>query len=64
MPRCAAIAHARRLAAGGPILDVGGISRPGSAACRSTKSSRASLPVLDGLRELELPISIGTTKPP
>jgi len=60
-----AIAHARRLAEeGADLLDIGGeSSRPGSEAVSLDEELARVLPVLDGLRELELPISVDTTKP-
>jgi dihydropteroate synthase len=60
-----AIAHARRLAAeGADLLDIGGeSSRPGSEAVSLDQELARVLPVLDGLRDLELPISVDTTKP-
>jgi dihydropteroate synthase len=61
----AAIAHARRLAEeGADLLDVGGeSSRPGSEAVSLDEELARVLPVLDGLRDLERPISVDTTKP-
>jgi dihydropteroate synthase len=61
----AAIAHARRLAEeGADLLDIGGeSSRPGSDAVTLDQELARVLPVLDGLRDLELPISVDTTKP-
>jgi dihydropteroate synthase len=61
----AAIAHARRLVEeGADLLDIGGeSSRPGSEAVSLDGELARVLPVLDGLRELELPISVDTTKP-
>jgi dihydropteroate synthase len=61
----AAIAHARRLAEeGADLLDVGGeSSRPGSEAVSLDEELARVLPVLDGLRDLELPLSVDTTKP-
>ncbi len=61
----AAIAHARRLAReGADIVDVGGeSSRPGAEAVPLEEELARVLPVLDGLRDLALPISIDTTKP-
>ena len=61
----AAIAHARRLAEeGADLLDVGGeSSRPGSEAVSLDQELARVLPVLDGLRDLEVPISVDTTKP-
>lgn len=59
-----AIAHARRLAdEGADFLDIGGeSSRPGSEAVSLDEELARVLPVLDGLRDLELPISVDTTK--
>jgi dihydropteroate synthase len=61
----AAIAHARRLAEeGADLLDVGGeSSRPGSEAVSLDEELARVLPVLDGLRDLEVPLSVDTTKP-
>ncbi|HSD53307.1 MAG TPA: dihydropteroate synthase [Burkholderiales bacterium] len=61
----AAIAHARRLAEeGADLLDIGGeSSRPGSAAVPLDEELARVLPVLDGLRDLEVPVSVDTTKP-
>ena len=61
----AAIAHARRLAEeGADLLDVGGeSSRPGSEAVSLDQELARVLPVLEGLRDLEVPISVDTTKP-
>jgi dihydropteroate synthase len=61
----AAIAHARRLAAeGADLLDVGGeSSRPGSEAVSLDEELARVLPVLDGLRDLAIPVSVDTTKP-
>jgi dihydropteroate synthase len=59
-----AIAHARRLAdEGADFLDIGGeSSRPGSEAVSLDEELARVLPVLDGLRDLEVPISVDTTK--
>jgi dihydropteroate synthase len=61
----AAITHARRLAEeGADLLDVGGeSSRPGSQAVPLEEELARVLPVLDGLRDLEVPVSVDTTKP-
>jgi dihydropteroate synthase len=61
----AAIAHARRLAEeGADLVDVGGeSSRPGSEAVSLDAELARVLPVLDGLRDLEVPVSVDTTKP-
>ncbi len=61
----AAIAHARWLVEeGADLLDVGGeSSRPGSEAVSLDEELARVLPVLDGLRDLEVPISVDTTKP-
>ena len=61
----AAIAHARRLVEeGADLLDLGGeSSRPGSEAVSLDQELARVLPVLDGLRDLEVPISVDTTKP-
>ncbi len=61
----AAIAHARRLAEeGADLLDVGGeSSRPGAAAVAADAELARILPVLDGLADLALPISVDTAKP-
>ena len=61
----AAIAHARRLAEeGADLLDIGGeSSRPGCEAVSLDQELARVLPVLDGLRDLEVPISVDTTKP-
>jgi dihydropteroate synthase len=61
----AAIAHARQLAAdGADILDVGGEStRPGAATVSTQEELDRVLPVIEGLRDLSVPISIDTWKP-
>jgi dihydropteroate synthase len=61
----AAVEHARRLAAeGADLLDIGGeSSRPGSEAVAADEELRRVLPVLDGVAELGLPVSVDTTKP-
>ncbi len=60
-----AIEHARRLVEeGADLLDVGGeSSRPGADAIAADEELRRVLPVLDGLRELGVPISVDTAKP-
>jgi dihydropteroate synthase len=60
-----AIEHARRLAEeGAELLDIGGeSSRPGSDAVSPDEELARVLPVLDGLRDLEVPLSVDTTKP-
>ncbi|MGE5793262.1 MAG: dihydropteroate synthase [Bacteroidota bacterium] len=60
-----AIAHARRLAAeGADLLDVGGeSSRPGAAPVAAEAELARILPVLDGIADLDLPVSVDTTKP-
>jgi dihydropteroate synthase len=61
----AAIAHARQLAEeGADLLDVGGeSSRPGAEAVSLDEELARVLPVLEGLRGLDVPISVDTTKP-
>jgi len=61
----AAIAHARRLAAeGADLLDVGGeSSRPGAAPVSADEELARILPVLDGIADLDLPVSVDTAKP-
>ena len=61
----AAIKHARRLVEeGADLLDVGGeSSRPGAAPVAPDEELRRILPVLEGLRALEVPVSVDTTKP-
>jgi dihydropteroate synthase len=61
----AAIAHARRLVAdGADILDIGGEStRPGAAAVSTQEELDRVLPVIEGLRDVSIPISIDTWKP-
>ena len=50
---------------GADILDIGGEStRPGArAGVRRRKSWSALLPVLEGLRDVAVPISVDTSKP-
>ena len=61
----AAIAQARRLAEeGADLLDVGGeSSRPGAAPVTAEEELARILPVLEGIADLEVPISVDTTKP-
>jgi dihydropteroate synthase len=61
----AAIAHARRLVEeGADLLDVGGeSSRPGAAAVALEEELARVLPVLAGLHDLGVPLSVDTTKP-
>jgi dihydropteroate synthase len=61
----AAIAHARQLVAdGADILDIGGEStRPGAAAVSTQEELDRVLPVIEGLRDISVPISIDTWKP-
>jgi dihydropteroate synthase len=61
----AAIEHARRLVQeGADLLDVGGeSSRPGADPVPVEEELQRVLPVLDGLREVGVPISVDTTKP-
>jgi dihydropteroate synthase len=60
-----AIGHARRLAKeGADLLDVGGeSSRPGAAPVTAEEELARILPVLDGIADLRLPVSVDTTKP-
>jgi dihydropteroate synthase len=60
-----AIEHARRLVEeGADLLDVGGeSSRPGADPVAPDEELRRVLPVLDGLREVGVPISVDTAKP-
>jgi dihydropteroate synthase len=60
----AAIAHARRLAAeGADLLDVGGeSSRPGAAPVTADEELARILPVLEGIADLGVPVSVDTTK--
>jgi dihydropteroate synthase len=61
----AAIAHARQLVAdGADILDIGGEStRPGAATVSEQEELARVLPVIEGLRGIDVPISIDTWKP-
>ena len=61
----AAIAHARQLAAeGADLLDVGGeSSRPGAASVTAEEELARLLPVLEGIADLGVPVSVDTTKP-
>ncbi len=61
----AAIAHARQLIAdGADILDIGGEStRPGAATVSEQQELERVLPVIEGLRDISVPISIDTYKP-
>jgi dihydropteroate synthase len=61
----AAIEHARRLVAeGADLLDIGGeSSRPGADPVPADEELRRVLPVLDGLREVGVPVAVDTTKP-
>ncbi len=60
-----AVARAHQLvAAGADILDIGGeSSRPGSAPISLAEERRRVLPVLDKIVELDVPISVDTSKP-
>lgn len=60
-----AIAHARNLVAqGADILDIGGEStRPGADPVPLETELERLLPVIEGLRDLDVPISIDTLKP-
>jgi dihydropteroate synthase len=61
----AAIAHARQLIEdGADILDIGGEStRPGAAEVSEQEELDRVLPVIEGLRDIAVPISIDTYKP-
>jgi len=62
----AALAHARLMVEeGAAIIDVGGEStRPGAAAVTEDEELRRVIPVIEALsRELEVPVSIDTSKP-
>jgi dihydropteroate synthase len=60
-----AIAHARDLVSeGADILDIGAEStRPGARAVPAEEELERLMPVLEGLREVRVPISIDTSKP-
>jgi len=62
----AAIAHALALVAdGADILDLGAEStRPGAAPVPTSEERRRLLPVIEGLRDCGVPLSIDTFKPP
>jgi len=61
----AAIVQARRLAEeGADLLDLGGeSSRPGAAPVTAAEELARILPVLEGVADLRLPVSVDTTKP-
>lgn len=61
----AAIAHAKQLVAeGADILDIGGEStRPGAEPVSVQEELRRLLPVIEALRELNIPLSVDTFKP-
>lgn len=61
----AAIAHAQQLVAeGADILDIGGEStRPGAEPVSVQEELRRLLPVIEALRELNVPLSVDTFKP-
>lgn len=61
----AAVAHARSLVAdGADILDVGGEStRPGALPVSAEQEIARVLPVIEGMRELGVPVSVDTSKP-
>ena len=63
--RGAAVSHARRLAdEGADIIDVGGeSSRPGALPVSASEELERILPVLEGLRDLQRPISVDTRRP-
>jgi dihydropteroate synthase len=60
-----AIAHARRLAEeGADIVDIGGEStRPGAAPVSEQQELERVLPVLAGLRDLRVPVSVDSRRP-
>ncbi len=60
-----AISHARQLITdGADILDIGGEStRPGAAAVNSQEELDRVIPVIEGLNDISVPISIDTYKP-
>src|SRR5262245_57320632 len=61
----AAVAHASRLVEeGADILDVGGeSSRPGALPVSVQQETDRIIPVLEGLKDLEKPISVDTRRP-
>jgi dihydropteroate synthase len=61
----AAIAHARRLTdEGADLIDIGAeSSRPGASSVSTELELSRLLPVLEGLRDSPVPISVDTTKP-
>jgi dihydropteroate synthase len=61
----AAIAHGRALvAAGAAMLDIGGEStRPGAEAVAAEQELERLIPVIEGLRDLGVPLSVDTQKP-
>src|SRR3954466_1205344 len=61
----AAIAHAHRLAEdGADIIDIGGeSSRPGALPVSPSEELDRILPVLEGLKQLEKPLSVDTRRP-
>lgn len=60
-----AVAHARQLIdEGADLIDIGGEStRPGAADVTLDEERRRVLPVLEGLRDVQVPISVDTRKP-
>jgi dihydropteroate synthase len=60
-----ALEHARRmLAEGADILDIGGeSSRPGAAPVGADEELRRVMPVLERLADLQVPVSVDTSKP-
>jgi dihydropteroate synthase len=60
-----AIEHARRLVdEGANLLDIGGeSSRPGAASVDVEEELQRVLPVLEGLQDIGVPLSVDTTKP-
>ena len=61
----AAVAHARQLADdGADLIDIGGEStRPGGAPVSEQDELERVLPVLEGLQDLNTPISVDTRRP-
>jgi dihydropteroate synthase len=61
----AAIAHARRLVdEGADLIDIGAeSSRPGAEGVSADQELSRLMPVLEGLRDLSVPVSVDTTKP-